>query len=158
MSGWLRRIYSRVAKFNLSNALRAAGLGGMDRGTKHLHNEPNKPGKCCESNKSSESDQPNKRTGICHRNRESLCSNQHHCAYNECGHRKTNDQHVEGCICSICREYNEYNTAANKRTKRQNTSTRVWAGDESRGFKQPHSNAATTDIEYITGIPAGTTV
>jgi hypothetical protein len=151
MSGWLRRIYSRVTKFNLSDALRAAGLGGMDRGTKHMRDEPNKSGKCSESNKSSESDQPYKlgqRSCPSHPTR--TCD----CPAGTCDDNSTN-LHVEGCICSICRDYNDYNTAANKRTKRQDTSTGIRFSNESRSFKQPHPDATRTDVESVTGIPTG---
>jgi hypothetical protein len=156
MPRWIRRVYITIADFVLPRSLRAASGSSVGRNAKQLHNESVKSGECCKSNKSSESVKSNQRTGICHRNRDSVCSNRHHCAYNECGHKPINDQHVEGCICSICRDFNDYN-ATSSSTKRQNASSGLRNSIEFR-YSQRSSNATETDIEYITAIPAGTTI
>ena len=159
MSRWIRGIYNAAANFNLSNALRAASLGGLGRNVKQLHTESNKPSECVKSDQSSKSNQSDQYGGTCHRNRDTVCSNGDHCHVDKCGHRKGPRLHVEGCICSVCREYHEYiSHTASVRTEGQGASSWIRLSDESGSAKQSNSDATRTDIEYITGIRTGTTI
>ena len=155
MSRWVRGIYNAAANFNLSNALRATSLGRLGRNNKHLHDEFDKSGKCSESDQSSESIKSYKlgqRSCPSHPTR--TCD----CPAGTCDDNSTN-LHVDGCICSVCREYNEYTSyTASLRTEGQGASSWIRFSDESRSFKQPHSDAARTDVESVTGIPTGTTI
>jgi hypothetical protein len=159
MSRWVRGIYNAAANFVMSGSLRAARGRTMDRNTKHLHDESNQSGKRSKSNQSCESAQSDQYGGTCHRNRDSVCSNGDHCYVDKCGHGKQLNLHVDGCICSICREYNEYTSyTASVRTEGQGASSWIRFSDESRSFKQSDTVATRTNIEHITGIPTGTTI
>jgi hypothetical protein len=159
MSRWIRGIYNAAANFNLSNALRAASLGGLGRNGKQLHTESDKSSEYVEPNQSSKSNQSDQYGGTCHRNRDTVCSNGDHCHVDKCGHRKGPKLHVEGCACSGCRDYNEYiSHTASVRTEGQGSSSWIRLSDESGSAKQPDTVAARTNIEHITGIPTGTAI
>ena len=155
MSRWIRGIYNAAANFNLSNALRATSLGGLGRNSKQLHAESDQSGKCSESNQPSESVKPYKlgqRSCPSHPTR--TCD----CPAGTCDDNSTN-LHVDGCICSVCREYNEYTSyTASVRTEGQGAGSRIWVSNEPRSAKQSDTAAARTNIEHITGIPTGTTI
>jgi hypothetical protein len=156
MSRWIRGIYNAAANFNLSNALRATSLGGLGRNVKQLHTESAKPSKRVESDKSCEPDKPYKpRNHGCPSHSSRTCN----CPTGACDDDNSTNLHVDGCICSICREYNEYTSyTASVRTEGQGAGSWIRFSNESRSFKQPHPDAARTNIEHITGIPTGTTI
>jgi hypothetical protein len=156
MSRWIRGIYNATANFNLSNALRATSLGGLGRNVKQLHTKSDKPIEHIKSNKSCESDKPYKSgTHGCPNHSTRTCN----CPTGTCDDDNSTNLHVDGCICSICREYNEYTSyTASVRTEGQGAGTRIRFSNESRSAKQPDTDATRTNIEHITGIPTGVTI
>lgn len=161
MSKWIRGIYNATANFNMSNALRSASGRILGGNSKHVREESVKSNKCeqscqpCKSNKSIE------HASTCHRNRGSCCSSGNHCPVNECRNAdKTGNipVHVNGCICSLCRDYNEYNEySASIRTEGQGAGARIRVGNELKSFK--HTNNGTADdVEHITGIQSGVAI
>jgi hypothetical protein len=150
MSRWVSGIYNRAANFNLSNALRAASMGGLGRNSKQLHTSANQRDKYVESCKPCESNKPSKHGSTCHRHRDTPCGSGNHCYANNCGHTDSASDNL------IEREYNEY-IAATRSAERQDTSARIWSGDELGDSKRSNSTAR-TNIEHITGIPTGVTV
>lgn len=156
MSRWVRGIYNAAANFNLSNALRATGLGRLGRNGKQLHTESDKSGECVESDKPCKSVKPNKsRTHGCPSHPTRTCN----CPTGTCDDDNSTNLHVEGCVCSICREYNEYTSyTASVRTEGQGSGSWIRFSDESRNFKQSDTDATRTDVEYITGIRTGTAI
>ena len=156
MSRWIRGIYNAAANFNLSNALRATSLGGLGRNVKQLHTESDKPSERVESDKPCKSNQSDQYGGTCHRNRDTSCSNRDHCYVNKCNHGKSLNLHVDGCLCSVCREFHEYTSyTASVRTEGQGAGSWIRFSNESRSFKQPHPDATRADVESVTGIPTG---
>jgi hypothetical protein len=147
MSRWIRGIYNAAANFNMSRSLRAAAGRTLDRNDKQLHIIANERDQHVESVKPCESAQSCQHGSTCHRNRNTACGAGNYCYTNACRH--TTDNPIE-------REYNEYITAT-RNTKGQNTSSGLRNSIEFR-YSQRSSNATETDIEYITGIPAGTTI
>jgi hypothetical protein len=156
MSRWVRGIYNAAANFVMSGSLRAARGRTMDRNTKHVHDESNQSGKRSKSDKSCESAQSNKpRTHGCPSHPTRTCN----CPAGTCDDDNSTNLHVDGCVCSICREYNEYTSyTASVRTEGQGAGSWIRLSDESRSAKQPDTNAARTNIEHITGIPTGTAI
>jgi hypothetical protein len=161
MSRWVRGIYNTAANFNLSNALRATGLGRLGRNDKQLQTESDKSNECGESDKPCQSNQSNKHgQHSCPSHPTRTCN----CPAGTCdddnyiGNKGVN-LHVEGCICSLCRDYNEYvNATSGVRTEGQGSGSRIRFSDESRNFKQSNPDATRTDVEYITGIRTGVTI
>ena len=156
MSRWVRGIYNAAANFNLSNALRATSLGRLGRNGKQLQDGSDKSGKHIESNKSCEPDKPNKLgQHSCPSHPTRTCD----CPAGTCDDDNSTNLHVEGCICSLCRDYNDYvNATSGVRTEGQGSGARIRFSNESRSAKQPDTDATRTDIEYTTGIPTGTTI
>ena len=153
MSRWIRGIYNAAASFNLCNALRAPRMGRMGRDTKHMHIIANERDQHVESVKPCEPAQSCQHGSTCHRNRNTACGAGNHCYANNCRHSKDRSSTTDNILE---REYNKYITAT-RNTKGQNTSSGLRNSIEFR-YSQRSSNATETDIEYITGIPAGTTI
>jgi hypothetical protein len=132
----------------------------MGRNGKQLQDGSDKSGKHIESNKSCEPDKPNKlgqHSCPSHPTRTCDCP-AGTCDDNYIGNKRVG-LHVEGCICSVCREYNEYtNYTASVRTEGQGAGSRIWVSNEPRSAKQSDTVAARTNIEHITGIPTGTAI
>jgi hypothetical protein len=156
MSRWVRGIYNTAANFVLSRSLRAASGSSMGRNAKHLQDGSNKSGKCIESDKPSE---PVKSNNECGSDTDCLGCAPFSCARHDPNSNHFTNLHVDGCICSVCREYNEYtNYTASVRTEGQGSSSRIRTSNESRSTKQPNTVAAGTDVEHTTGIPTGVTI
>lgn len=162
MSRWIRGIYNAAANFVLSRSLRAASGSSMGRNAKQLHTESDKPSECSKSDKSCKSV---KSDNECGSDTDCLGCAPFSCARHDpnsnhyIGDIKDRNLHVEGCICSVCRDYNEYTSlTASVRTEGQGAGSWIRFSDESRSFKQPHPDATRTNVEYTTGIPTGTTV
>ena len=156
MSRWVRGIYNAAANFVLSGSLRAARGSSLDRRDKHVQDGSNQSRKCIESNQSSESV---KSSNECGSDTDCLGCAPFSCARNDPNSKHYTNIHVEGCICSICREYHEYTSyTASIRTEGQGFGARIRFSNESRSFKQPYPDATRTDIESVTGIPTGTTI
>ena len=160
MSRWVRGIYNAAANFVLSRSLRAASGSSMGRNPKQLRAESDKSNKCVESNQSCKPDQSNKlgQHGCPNHPARTCDCPAGTCDDNYIGNKRF-DLHVEGCICSVCREYHEYiSHTASVRTEGQGASSWIRLSDESGSAKQSNSDATRTDIEYITGIRTGTTI
>jgi len=147
MFGWLHRIYNTIANFVLPRSLRGADSRALGRNGKQLHIIANERDQHVESVKPCEPAQSCQHGSTCHRNRNTACGAGNHCYTNACRH--TTDNPIE-------REYNEYITAT-RNAKGQNIGFGLRTCIEFR-YSQHSSNSTETDIEYITGIPAGTTV
>jgi hypothetical protein len=126
----------------------------MDRNDKQMHDEFNKPRERIKSDKPCK---PVKSDNECGSDTDCLGCAPFSCARLDPNSNYYAGLHVEGCICSICRDFNEYNDAS-VRTEGQGSSTRIRFSNESRSAKQPNTDAARTNIEHITGIPTGVTV
>lgn len=163
MSRWVRGIYNAAANFVLSGSLRAASGRTMDRDTKHLRQESDKP------NQSGESCQPSKSCGptattcsctgtcTCSTARATTCSGS---TASSAKDGKLPNNHGDSCTCSLCRDYADYISATGSgtiRTEGQGSGSRIRFSHEPRHTKQADGNAATT-IEHITGIPTGVTL
>lgn len=163
MSRWLRRIYNAVASFNLSNALLATGLGGMDRRGQHLRESSDKRNQHVESRQSGE---PNKFDDSTGRACGAATSRDSVIIGNDViitDSREICDTECNKCHPVFCdhieRDYNEYTSyTASVRTEGQGLSSRIRLSDEPRSFKQPNPDAARTNIESVTGIPTGVTI
>ena len=154
MSRWIRGIYNATANFNLCNALRATSLGRLGRNVKQLHTKSDKPSEHIKSDKSGK---PVKSNNECGSDTDCLGCAPFSCAKLDPNSNHYAGIHVEGCICSICRDFNEYNSAS-VRTEGQGVGSRIRFSDEFRSVKQPNTDATRTNIEHITGIPTGVTV
>jgi hypothetical protein len=154
MSRWVRGIYNSAANFVLSRSLRAASGRTLDRRDQHVQDGSDQSGEHIESDQSCKSNQSNKLgQHSCPSHPTRTCN----CPAGTCDDDNSTNLHVEGCICSLCRDYNDYvNATSGVRTEGQGTGSRIRFSDESRSAKQSDSNATRTDIEYLTGIPTGT--
>ncbi len=150
MSKWIRGIYNTAANFNMSGALRAAAGRTLGRNDKHMHTSSDQRAQHVKPTKSCESDKSGEYGGSCHRNRDIKCGARNHCYANTCKHAdNTSDNPLE-------REYLDYLNAT-RSTEGKNTGSGVWDSHEF-GDSQRSSNATRTNVEYITGIPTGTTI
>jgi len=150
MSRWIRGIYNAAASFNMSRSLRAAAGRTLDRNDKQLHTRADQRNQHVESTKSCESNQSGEYGSTCHRNRDTACRTGNHCNTNACGHAViTTDNILE-------REYIDY-LDATRSTQGQDSGSRLRTGNEF-GDSQHSSNATRTNVEYLTGIPTGSTI
>lgn len=170
MSRWIRGIYIAAANFNLSNALRATRMGGVDRDGKHVressdkcdqHVEPCKPcqsGSCATTGATCPRSPTCDEYGIpCRHGATSPCTAATEGRSAIIGNDVVITVNSEFITAAdyIEHEYAEY--TATVRTQGQGNSTGVWIGNESRDFKHSN-NAARTNVEHLTGIPTGVTI
>ena len=151
MPRWLFWFNYANIYITVSRSIRSTYFWSVGRNSKQLsddNQQSDERKQPCESDKSCES---NERGATCHRHRDTACSAGSHCYANNCRHAKdgASAEYIE-------REYNEY-IAATRSAERQDTSARIWSGDELGDSKRSNSTAR-TNIEHITGIPTGVTV
>jgi hypothetical protein len=152
MSKWVRGIYNTAANFVMSGSLRAASGSSMGRNPKQLREEHVKSDKCNESCESTESCDGNLTTY----NKCGTCNPANWNAAND--RPKPHNLHVDGCLCSICRDYDEYTSnTAGIRTEGQGAGARIRVSNEPRTFKQSDQTTTNT-VEQSTGIPTGVTI
>jgi hypothetical protein len=134
----------------------------MDRNAKYVHNESNQSGKCSESNQPSKSVKSDNECGSdidCLGCAPFSCAKYDPNSNHYIGDIENRNLHVDGCICSICREYNEYTSyTASVRTEGQGAGSRIWVSNEPRSAKQSDTTTTRTNVEHITGIPTGTAI
>lgn len=171
MSIGFRGIYNTAANFNMSNALRAASVGRLDRNRQHLREERDEPDQHIESSIASKSNKPSQYSGAaCPRRDDTTCPVSNYCSDRECPHCKCfnctcnkdgdlPNPHGEYCSCPSCRSYNDYaeHIANVADPERERSSTGIWIGNELR-TSECSSSDATDTIEYITGISTGVTI
>jgi hypothetical protein len=152
----------------------------MGRGSKQLHSESDKPSKRVESYKSSESDKSGQHACPRHSARTCNCTNGS-CAdsdidreYSEFieyeGRNKRGNEVGNKVRVKDRNEDRDKHTyvdpefgirpasSGSIRTEGQGAGSRIRYSNESRSFEQPNPDAARTNIESVTGIPAGVTV
>ena len=155
MSKWVRGIYNSAANFVMSGSLRAASGSSMGRNPKQLREESgkcDKPAKSCKSNNECGSDTD------CLGCAPFSCARFDPNSNYYIGDVKNGNLHVDGCVCSICRDYNDFVAhTSGIRTEGQGAGARIRVSNEPRNFKQSNPDATNT-VEQSTGIPTGVTI
>jgi len=160
MSRWIRGIYNAAANFNMSRSLRAAAGRTLDRNDKQLHTSADQRNQHVESSQSGESSKLGNSTdgtASTTANRSTVIVGNDVIITDS---RDICDTQCNKCHPVFCdhieREYNDY-LDATRSTQGQDSGSRLRTGNEF-GDSQRSSHATRTNVEYLTGIPTGTTI
>ena len=175
MSRWLHWLNNRKQDFCLLHTIQRTAMERLDSITRRLRKESNKSNKHEQSGKPSESVEPTATTATASTrtfgrsstratSTGSTASSRSSTTGNTKGrnakgrHTKSGSTATTSRECAndiLNREYAEY--LASTSAGREDVSTRVWASNEPRDFKQADANSGDS-IERCIGIPAGVTV